>query len=272
MKKYCAGLLAVTLTSVAALASANAADMYSGGLKDGYVPVNIWSGYYIGANGGYGWSADVRGGSNVSSFANDAGIPATSTVNGFDSSGGFAGVQVGRNWQLNRMVLGVEADIQWANIKGNGSAHVFADGTDVSSDASAKSELDWFGTVRGRVGYSFDRALVYATAGLAYGGVKDILTVKEGGTDGSTGSASTTRSSTEVGVALGAGLEYAWSPAWSLKGEYQYLDLRSANVSAAVPPDNQGNSASAASFGDHTYHTARVGLNYHFAPGYEPLK
>jgi outer membrane immunogenic protein len=247
--------------------------MYSGGgYKDGYVPVNTWSGFYVGANGGYGWNADVRGGSHVSSAADDGGTLGASPVTGFDQSGGFAGVQIGRNWQLNRMVLGVEADIQWADIKGSRASHVAADGTDVTGDASAKSELDWFGTVRGRVGYTFDRALVYATAGLAYGGVKETLSLKEGGTDGSTGVASASRSSTEVGVALGAGLEYALTPAWSLKGEYQYLDFRAFNLGVAVPADGQGNSSSASMTGDHTYHTVRVGLNYHFAPGYEPLK
>jgi outer membrane immunogenic protein len=270
--------LATLVSAVALTASANAADIYSGGgyKDDGYVPVNTWSGFYIGANGGYGWNADVRGGSNVSSFADDAGPTGTSPVKSFDSNGGFGGVQIGRNWQVNRLVLGVETDIQWSGIKGSGSAHAGADphgaGADVTADANAKSELDWFGTVRGRVGYSFDRALVYATAGLAYGGVKDTLSLKEGGTDGSTGFRSTSKDNTEVGVALGAGLEYALTPAWSLKGEYQYLDLRHFSEAVAIPADRAGNSASASSNGDHTYHTVRVGINYHFAPGYEPLK
>jgi outer membrane immunogenic protein len=271
------GASALALFAAAAIAPANAADMYGGGYKDdGYVPVNSWSGFYAGINGGYGWNADVRGGSHVSAVANDGAKTGASPVDSFDQNGGFGGVQIGRNWQVNRMVLGVEADIQWAGIKGSRSAQAGADLVrcvfDVTSDARATSELDCFGTVRGRVGYTFDRALVYATAGLAYGGVKDTLSLKEGGGDGSTGAASVSRSSTEVGVALGAGLEYAVTPAWSLKGEYQYLDLRAFNLGVAEPADGQGNSASASSFGDHTYHTVRVGLNYHFAPGYEPLK
>jgi outer membrane immunogenic protein len=257
--------LVIFVSVVALTASANAADMYSGGYKDsGYVPVNSWSGFYVGANGGYEW-----GGSNVSAFA-DANA---SGVKSFDSNGGFGGVQIGRNWQVNRMVLGVEADIQWADIKGNRSAHASVGGTAVTADARASSDLDWFGTVRGRVGYSFNNALVYATAGLAYGGAKDTLSLTTGGTLPFTASfQSASKESTEVGVALGGGLEYAFSPAWSLKGEYQYLDLGHASEFLATRLRFGASSAAASSAGDHTYHTVRLGINYHLAPGYEPLK
>ena len=93
----------------------------------------------------------------------------------------------------------------------------------------------------------------------------------ESGDDGTTGFKSSSRTSTEVGVAVGGGLEYAFSPAWSLKGEYQYLDFRHFSEAVAIPVKD-GNSASASSTGDHTYHTVRIGINYHLAPGYEPLK
>jgi outer membrane immunogenic protein len=263
-------LLVSVVGAAAMAASANAADLSGGGLKDGgYVPVNTWSGFYIGANGGAGWSGHQ---SSVSAFADDAGITATSPLTAFNTDGGFGGVQVGRNWQYNNLVLGVEADIQWADIKGSGAAHASADGTDVTADAKATNRLDWFSTLRGRAGYGFNNMLVYGTAGIAFGGVKDTLTLIEGGTDGSSGAASTTRSKTEIGVALGGGLEYAFTPAWSLKGEYQYLDLHHLTQAAAVGPDGQGNSSSASSTADHTYHTVRVGINYHLGAGYEPLK
>ena len=77
--------------------------------------------------------------------------------------------------------------------------------------------------MRGRLGYASDRVLVYATAGLAYGGIRNTLSVTAGGTDGSTGVASTSRDRTAVGAALDGGLELALSPVWSLKGEIPTL-------------------------------------------------
>src|SRR5262249_17791268 len=145
--------LALTLIGAAALPSfANAADIYrpgpGGGYKDepGYVGVN-WSGFYIGVNGGYGWTAN--------------------TDSAFDlkPAGGFGGGQIGYNWQggfgLGRAwVFGIEADIQGADIS---DKDVFGD----------RSKMDMFGTVRGRVGYAFGPALVYATGGFAYGNVEN---------------------------------------------------------------------------------------------------
>ena len=149
MKKWHAGLLGLTLTSAIAL-SANAADMYRGGLKDGppppaYVPVETWTGFYGGFNAGYGGTA------------NDGPL---------SPSGGFGGGQIGYNWQglfgFSPWVIGIEADIQGAGISdsaGYGPAYL-------------ENSLNWFGTVRGRVGYSFGPALLYATGGFAYGEVE----------------------------------------------------------------------------------------------------
>ena len=103
MKKWHAGLLGLSLTSILAL-PANAADIYRGGLKDGppppvYVAAPIWSGFYIGVNGGYGWTA------------NDGPLA---------PEGGFGGGQIGYNWQglfgYSPWVIGIEADIQGAGI------------------------------------------------------------------------------------------------------------------------------------------------------------
>ena len=152
MLKLRSGILGLTLTSalVLAAASANAADIYrpeAGGYKDGpaYVPVNTWTGFYIGANGGYGWNANHH--------SDDL----------LDPAGGFGGGQIGYNWQGGfgfgpHLVLGIEADIQGADIS--------------DSVAGVKSQVNWFGTVRGRIGYAFDRTLIYGTGGFAYGEVE----------------------------------------------------------------------------------------------------
>ncbi len=83
----------------------------------------------------------------------------------------------------------------------------------------SKSELDWFGTVRGRIGYAFDTSLVYFTGGFAYGGLDnqidiDHLEYWRYQNDG-----------TATGYVLGGGYEYKFSLAWSVKAEYQYINL-----------------------------------------------
>ena len=137
-----------------------------------YVPANTWTGFYVGANGGYGWSADKA---TTSSFANDDGATATSPTASFDRNGGFGGAQIGYNVQRGQLVFGIEADIQGAGIRGSATTSASADNGDVIATGKATSSLDWFGTVRGRLGYAYDRSLFYFTGGLAFGGVKDRL-------------------------------------------------------------------------------------------------
>ena len=104
------------------------------------------------------------------------------------TEGGFGGGQLGYNLQRDRFVFGIETDIQGAAIKGNTySEAIIANANPaltlpaLETGAGAKSTLDWFGTVRGRLGYSagnalfFGNTLLYATGGFAYGGVRDSL-------------------------------------------------------------------------------------------------
>ena len=90
--------------------------------------------------------------------------------------------------------------------------------------ANAKSTLDWFGTVRGRVGYAFDRTLVYATGGFAYGHITDELSASLTNpvfTHSVLGQIDTT----STGWVVGGGFEHKFNPTWSVKGEYQYINL-----------------------------------------------
>ncbi len=220
--KLLSGILAATLTSVVALASANAADIYAGpagGYGPAYAAVN-WSGLYVGVNGGYGWSAN-------SDF--------------LDPTGGFGGGQIGYNFQRGNIVFGLETDFQGSAISDSGWG--------------GKSALDWFGSVRGRLGYAFDRTLVYATGGFGYGNVSN-----GGCFQGDCGG-----SETQAGWVVGAGVEYKITPVWSAKAEYQYFDL-DAPYSSPVGPLGYGS-------GDHTqFSTVRLGVNYFFGGGFEPLK
>jgi outer membrane immunogenic protein len=240
--KLRSGLLGLTLTSVVALASANAADMYpapaGGGYKDTpYVGVN-WSGLYVGVNGGGAWNA-------------------THSDDLVDPTGGFGGGQIGYNWQgawHPNLVLGIEADFQGGDI--SDSKSVCAGG----ACASAKSELEWFGTVRGRLGYAFDRALIYGTGGFAYGSVKNSASINIPGLISASGS----RSETQTGWVAGGGIEYKLAPSWSAKAEYQFLSLDASSPEFARLGFADG--------GNSEVHTFRIGVNYFLGRGYEPLK
>src|SRR5208337_2426615 len=132
---------------------------------------------------------------------------------GLSPSGGFGGGQIGYNWQgilHPHLVLGAEADIQGAGIEDKG--------TDKFGDPY-KSHLDFFGTVRGRIGYAMDSSLFYFTGGFAYGGIKNEVDFPY------FSGASYIKDTTATGYVLGGGWEYKFSPAWSAKAEYQYINL-----------------------------------------------
>jgi outer membrane immunogenic protein len=204
-------------------------------------PAPSWTGFYIGANGGYAWSAFSD---QLANFNN-----APVLFHGLRPKGGFGGGQIGYNWQAMPLVLGVEADFQGASIRDNATWVPFDQVTAVS-----ESKLDWFGTARLRLGYVFfDNALVYATGGLAYGRVNNsqadsrpiIFTVDR----------------TATGYTIGGGVEYKFAPAWSVKAEYQYINLGKSDPVSAI----QGSFTSfPTKLEDDAYHTVRVGLNYLF--------
>jgi outer membrane immunogenic protein len=244
------------LGAVGALAltvSANAADIYrapaGGGLKDGpYVPVAAWTGFYAGVNGGYASGA-------YDDQLSDSLVP----FGGLKPEGGFGGGQIGYNWQgfsHPNLVFGIEADIQAADISDSA--------TDIFG-GKYESKVDWLGTVRGRLGYALDRTLVYATGGLAYGGVSN----RNWGYSGEL-PYDFHKETTATGYVVGGGLEYKITPAWSFKGEYQYINLGKNDPVDALY--GAFSSSSTTKLSDDAFHTVRVGLNYHFGQGYEPLK
>jgi outer membrane immunogenic protein len=250
MNKLLAGLLGLIVTSVFML-SANAGDFYRGpeapgGYKDApYVPVAGWGGFYFGVNGGGGWSE----------VSDQLALPGV--FNGLQPSGGFAGLQVGYNWGggfgYSPIVLGFEADIQASAIKDHAS-----DGL----GNTLNSRLEEFGTVRGRIGYAVDQALFYVTGGFAYGGIKNEASFPGQGADFKI-------NTTAMGYVLGAGVEYKFTPALSLKGEYQYINL---GKNDPVDPVAGAYSSNGGFVRDDAFHTVRVGLNYYIYRAYEPLK
>jgi outer membrane immunogenic protein len=256
MKRALIGVALVTSFGMG-VGTAFAADMYGGGSKDRSVyAAPGWSGWYAGVNGG-GWYANTP---DVNYFAVGAGLVATST--GLEGRGGFGGGQIGFNWQQGQLVYGLEADIQGAGIQ---SKIQFSSPDDVNA-GRGKDELVFFGTVRGRLGYAFGSTLLYATGGFAYGDVHRSVDIFAGSEVGATFA----RNRTDVGFAVGGGIEYKFTPAWSVKVEYQLIDLGSEELMGTAPA--AGGISTYTNGLDETYHTARVGVNYQFVPAYEPLK
>ena len=197
------------------------------------LPTFTWTGFYVGVNGGYYFGQGKA--SNI--LFRGLGQPGAS----FDTNGGLVGIQGGYNLQIDKIVLGVEADIDYADIKGSYSFP--------APVVTLSSKLNYLGTVRARVGYAADRLLVFATGGVAYSSLKSTLA----------GFGATTSSTTsEVGYTVGGGLEYAVTNNWTVKGEYLY-----ANFGKKAASYNLGGIPITAN-GNLTANIVRVGVNYKF--------
>jgi outer membrane immunogenic protein len=230
-------------------ASASAADMaprtYT---KAPAVPapeIMSWNGFYVGINGGYGWSP----------FNNQLADPPFA-LSGSSPSGGFGGGQIGYSWQMSNLVLGVETDLQGGNI---GSKKFDTAGNGYFT----QSTLNWFGTVRGRVGYAVSNVLFYGTGGFAYGGIHnrvDYSSLFPGDVYDI--------SRTTSGYVVGAGMEYKLTRAWSVKAEYQYINLGFNDPSR---PGFGTYGGTQAPFGTvirrDAFNTVRVGINYAIGAG-----
>ena len=145
------------------------------------VPFYNWTGFYIGVNGG-----GAFGSSNWTD-------PTLAATGNFSVNGFLIGGTLGANYQMGSWVFGVEGDGDWANL----------DSTTFNTSCGGvgcETSSDFLATIRGRVGYAFDRLLVYGTAGAAFANVQAAAGVLP------------FMSSTEAGWTAGVGLEYAVTP------------------------------------------------------------
>ncbi|PSJ57613.1 outer membrane protein [Pseudaminobacter soli (ex Li et al. 2025)] len=198
-----AGLAVFTLTG-----SAVAADVV---VQEPVAAYN-WSGFYVGAQVGYAWGK--------SPFRNRSDDYVEGTD--FDPRGFFGGVYGGYNQQLsNNIVLGVDADINAADIKRNGGDYYdYTDGS-VYDYVSPSSKMNWNGAVRARVGYAYDRVLPYIAGGVSFGELKFDLIHKN------YGDVKFSEKATMTGWNIGAGIEYAATDNVILRAEYRYTDFGS---------------------------------------------
>ncbi|WP_051335430.1 outer membrane protein [Methylocapsa acidiphila] len=219
-------------------------------------PAFSWTGFYAGVNVGYGidhfaFPYIVTSGDFNATFQGRSGITA---------SGPLGGVQVGFNYQLPfGVVLGVEVDNAWSGIRGQTTVNGVLVGGDRYGSATFGSKFLDFATARGRIGYAFDRFMVYFTGGATLGSVNTYYSAATGAPFYASGSSTSTRSGLlpHVGV-VGIGGEYAVTNNITVKAEYLYDFINARNTNFSTP-------AGAVNFGTRTmYHIGRVGLNYKF--------
>ncbi|MFS8037303.1 outer membrane protein [Xanthobacter sp. AM11] len=222
-------------TALALLAgSASAADLANRyPVKAAPIPVQVfsWTGFYVGGNVGWGW---VSNSFDYTPFA----LP-TYSYNLGDSNGFFGGFQLGYNYQFaNNVVLGVEADFDWADL---GTSNTIIGGP--VGGALVSQNVDYFGTIRARAGYAMDRFLPYITGGAAW--------AKTSYTD----PFAVSYDNTKWGWTVGAGLEYAITNNWTVKAEYLYLGFDDSKTNYV-----NGDQLSVGT----DIQTTKIGVNYKF--------
>jgi outer membrane immunogenic protein len=193
-------------------------------------PVYNWTGFYIGGNVGYGWSHrdftnTITG--TLGSIQNRATNIASDNGNGW-----LGGGQIGFNYQLlSRLVAGVEADIDASHITSSTSA-CFSSLVAITACGTRDTDIKDFGTLRGRLGYAFDKLLVYGTGGWAWGRGTNTTQINciGPGCPGTSGVPPTSPAPASVdinpsGWVAGGGLEWAFLPNWTLRAEYLHLQF-----------------------------------------------
>ena len=226
-----------------------------------------WTGFYVGGNAGWIWN---KSGATITPGNGAAQTFFTPTIDvapflPLSSNAFIGGGQAGYNWQVDpTWVVGVEADIQGTGLK---TTAVRPGPDDPSRIMTATEKLDWFGTLRGRIGVTpWDRGLLYVTGGLAYGHVNVSTALTRPGFGGAAGNGcgganncqAGSATDTRFGWTVGAGFEWAFHQNWSVKGEYLYYDLGSLSYRMTDPFFPAVFNASA----DFKGSIARAGINY----------
>jgi outer membrane immunogenic protein len=211
--------LVLTITAFVASAAASAASAAP-------MPVPFtWTGFYFGGQIGAGIA---RTSSSFSGFDTGDTAPAVSP----NGAGLIVGGQVGYNRQFGLLLAGIETDIAGAFIKGNASSI----SPNTFFTVPTEQDINWFGTLRGRVGIlPTERLLLFAAGGLAYGGVAvSSISLAVGGNCISSSCGNGSASATRTGPTVGGGLEYAWSNYTTFKVEYLYVDLGTLSVTYPI--------------------------------------
>jgi len=190
-----------------------------------YYPTSInWTGWYVGVQ--------LGGGFGSASWTD----PFSQASNSLQPAGVVAGGQFGVNWMRDSLLLGVEADFTWTDLK--------------SATDAASFNSRWLSLVTGRVGYAFNQFLVYAKGGAAFASARATVT--------DLGKLADTGTTTQVGWTVGGGVEYALSPNWSVRLEYDFVDLPTRDMILHGPQGSQPVGI------DFTVQKVVAGINYRF--------
>jgi len=250
-------VLLATAALVAMTAAAAAADLPARTVAPAplpvVAPVFTWTGFYAGVHGGY-----IGHDSTGTLVAVGAGTPLGADFGpggrrNLDSDGFMFGGQIGGNVQFGAFVAGIEADISYTDV---GARNVYTSAA--GRVTTFRSDMDYFGTVRGRLGLAFDRVMIYGTGGLAYAGLDNRVTstIVGGPNYGAT------NDETEIGYTVGGGIEFAITNNLTVKGEYLYYDFGNRTIRAGSTTGAAADFIDVRSRDDG--HIGRVGLNFKF--------
>jgi outer membrane immunogenic protein len=180
-------------------------------------PIFTWTGLYVGAQIGAGWTTD-----KVSDYTTGGVFLGSGKV---DSSSVVGGLHAGYNMQTGAIVYGLEGDIELSGLSKTSNALYSPAGVLYAGVYGYSTKIDWQGSIRGRLGYAAGPALFYVTGGVAFANVKTAY---------NPGGYST--SDTKAGWTLGGGVEYAFAPNWTARIEYRYTDYGSFSDATAAAP------------------------------------
>jgi outer membrane immunogenic protein len=221
MKKFLLGTVALVAFAAPAAAADLAARPYTKA-PEMIAAVYDWSGFYIGANGGWGTSHNCYTNTSILSVA-----VAPVAEGCHDATGGTAGGQLGLRWQSGAWVFGVEAQGNWADFRGSNPS-LFASGATTN-----RTQVDAFGLFTGQVGYAWNSALLYVKGGLA------VTDNRFYGLTTATNIVFDRANDTRAGGTVGAGVEFGFAPNWSAAIEYDHLFMGTQNrgfTAVPVPP------------------------------------
>jgi outer membrane immunogenic protein len=226
-----------------------------------------WTGFYVGANGGWGWS-------NVAVSEIPFGVTGIADISpqslGTGLNGGVFGGQLGYNWQTGNWVAGVEGDFDGAGINGV-SQVVFPSilggpGTTHTSGFMARENVGWLASIRGRLGTTWGPGLAYVTGGGAWENITTTAMISANTAAGVFGQSATGNfSTTQSGFVVGAGYEWAIDPKWTVRAEYLYYGFHGGstnaiNIASCAVPGCGVNETT----GHNDISVVRLGVNYKF--------
>jgi outer membrane immunogenic protein len=211
-------LVTASLIALGAAAPAVAADLAARPYTKApamMAAVYDWSGFYIGANGG--WA------SSRNSWDSVAPAFAVGPEGSHDADGGTVGGQVGYRWQAGTYVFGLEAQGNWADLNGSNTSTLFA-------ASRNQSRINAFGLFTGQIGFAANNALFYVKGGAAVTDNRNrIYSTLTGLQLASTGD------DTRWGGTIGAGIEYGFAPNWSIGVEYDHLFMSDRTLTFTTP-------------------------------------